>query len=86
MRNVPDHNNMYSTNTRWPKKIWVSKVKNSNCDVDMLNSSNSKHHIDSSYSNHMTKEINILSYFTYMRKVFSLYSKKKVNYWIWIYW
>lgn len=56
--------NMHSINWRGPKKIWITKVKILNCLADMLNKSNSKYYINSDCWNHMTKDINILSYFT----------------------
>lgn len=48
-RNMFAHNsrdNMYSTNARGPKN---------NCDIDMLESLNSKYHIHGGYSNHMNE-------------------------------
>lgn len=55
---------MHSTNAREPKKIWIPKVKKLNCDVDMFDNSNSKCHVNRGCSNHMTKDINTITYLT----------------------
>lgn len=60
MRNMTAHyskDNIYSTNARGYKKNLVPKVKKSNCDVGILENSNSKYNIDNGCSNHMNKEI-----------------------------
>ena len=58
---------MHSPNAGGPKKILVPKVKNLNCDIDMLDDSNSKFSINSGRSIYFTEEMNMFSYFTSVR-------------------
>ena len=47
--------NMYSTNVKGPKKIWVPKLEKSYYDVDMLDNLNSKDDIKNYSSSHTTE-------------------------------
>lgn len=55
---------MHATNSRGLKKNWVPMFKKINCDIGMLDNSNSKCHINNECSNYMTEDINMFSYFT----------------------
>lgn len=54
--------------TQEVKKDLSTKGQKLNCDENMLHNLNLKFHINNGCSNHMTRDINILSYFTLTRE------------------